>query len=59
MKAFSALLTFLSFSVSTFVFGQNPIVPAGIYIADPSAHQWNDGKMFVYGSRNERLYYYF
>jgi arabinoxylan arabinofuranohydrolase len=28
---------------------QNPIVPPGVYIADPSAHVWNDGKLYVYG----------
>ena len=30
---------------------QNPIVPPGIYIADPSAHVWQDGKLYIYGSR--------
>jgi len=58
MKAFPGLFTFLAFSISTFVFGQNPIVPAGVYIADPSAHQWKDGKMYVYGSRDESPDYY-
>jgi len=38
--------------------GQNPIVPAGLYIADPSAHVWKDGKMYVYGSRDESPKYY-
>lgn len=37
---------------------QNPIVPAGVYVADPSAHVWNDGKMYVYGSRDESPDYY-
>jgi arabinoxylan arabinofuranohydrolase len=37
---------------------QNPIVPAGLYIADPSAHVWADGKMYVYGSRDESPNYY-
>jgi hypothetical protein len=36
----------------------NPIVPAGIYIADPSAHVWSDGKLYVYGSRDESPDYY-
>lgn len=31
---------------------QNPIVPPGLYIADPSAHQWKDGKMYIYGSKD-------
>jgi arabinoxylan arabinofuranohydrolase len=29
---------------------QNPIVPPGIYIADPSSHVWPNGKMYIYGS---------
>ena len=37
---------------------QNPIVPAGLYIADPSAHVWKDGKIYVYGSRDENPGYY-
>ncbi len=32
---------------------QNPIVPVGMYIADPEAHVWEDGKLYVYGSRDE------
>ncbi len=32
---------------------QNPIVPAGMYIADPEAHVWKDGKLYLYGSRDE------
>ncbi|MCL7764525.1 family 43 glycosylhydrolase [Polaribacter sp. Z014] len=34
-------------------FAQNPIVPAGVYIADPEAHVWQDGKLYIYGSRDE------
>lgn len=37
---------------------QNPIVPSGVYIADPSAHVWKDGKMYVYGSKDESPTYY-
>jgi len=37
---------------------QNPIVPAGIYIADPSAHVWKDGKLYIYGSLDESTDYY-
>jgi beta-xylosidase len=48
----------LLFSIITVTFGQNPIVPAGVYIADPSAHQWGDGKMYVYGSLDESAKYY-
>ena len=42
----------------TSLFGQNPIVPPGVYIADPSAHAWKDGKLYVYGSRDESPKYY-
>ena len=37
---------------------QNPIVPPGVYIADPSAHVWEDGKLYVYGSLDESPEYY-
>jgi hypothetical protein len=37
---------------------QNPIVPAGTYIADPAARVWGDGKIYVYGSRDESPDYY-
>ena len=37
---------------------QNPISPPGIYIADPSAHVWNDGKIYIYGSNDESKNYY-
>ena len=40
------------------LFSQNPIVPPGVYIADPSAHVWNDGRIYVYGSRDESPDYY-
>ncbi|MDR0511055.1 MAG: family 43 glycosylhydrolase [Rikenellaceae bacterium] len=36
----------------------NPIVPPGLYIADPSAHVWKDGKVYVYGSKDESVNYY-
>lgn len=32
---------------------QNPITPPGMYIADPEAHVWEDGKLYIYGSRDE------
>lgn len=41
-----------------YTFPQNPIVPPGVYIADPSAHVWPDGKLYVYGSRDESPDYY-
>ncbi len=39
-------------------FCQNPIAPAGVYLADPSAHIWQDGKLYVYGSLDESTEYY-
>jgi hypothetical protein len=32
----------------------NPIVPSGVYFADPSAHKWPDGRLYVYGSTDEK-----
>jgi arabinoxylan arabinofuranohydrolase len=37
---------------------QNPIVPPGLYIADPSSHVWKDGKLYIYGSRDENPAWY-
>ncbi len=37
---------------------QNPITPPGMYIADPAAHVWEDGRLYVYGSRDESPDYY-
>ncbi len=37
---------------------QNPIVPPGVYVADPSAHVWKDGRLYVYGSVDESDEYY-
>ena len=37
---------------------QNPVTPAGVYIADPSAHFWQDGKLYIYGSLDESCDYY-
>ena len=31
----------------------NPICPPGVYIADPEARQMPDGRIYVYGSRDE------
>ena len=36
----------------------NPISPMGVYIADPTARVWADGKLYVYGSRDESAKYY-
>ena len=37
---------------------QNPVVPPGVYIADPSAHVWKDGRLYIYGSLDEACSYY-
>ncbi len=42
----------------TFATAQNPICPPGLNIADPTARVWKDGKLYVYGSRDESLKYY-
>ena len=35
------------------LYGQNPIVPPGVYLADPEGHQWKDGRLYLYVSRDE------
>ncbi|MGK7397851.1 MAG: family 43 glycosylhydrolase [Candidatus Cyclobacteriaceae bacterium M3_2C_046] len=57
MRRIILIIVFL-FTYSNSLRAQNPIVPAGVYIADPSAHQWGDGKLYVYGSRDESPNYY-
>ncbi len=37
---------------------QNPILPIGMYIADPSAKVWDDGRLYIYGSRDESTDYW-
>lgn len=37
---------------------QNPIAPPGLYLADPSARVFRDGRVYVYGSRDESSKYY-
>jgi GH43 family beta-xylosidase len=56
VKQISGAILFFLFINS--LSAQNPIVPPGVYIADPSAHAWNDGKLYVYGSRDENPKYY-
>ncbi len=46
------------FLISTFTIAQNPICPPGLNIADPTTRVWKDGKLYVYGSRDESLKYY-
>ena len=36
----------------------NPISPMGVYIADPTARVWEDGNLYIYGSRDESPEYY-
>ena len=44
--------------VGKFALAQNPICPPGLNIADPTSRVWKDGKLYVYGSRDESLKYY-
>jgi len=37
---------------------QNPISPPGVYVADPSARVWDDGKLYIYGSLDESTDHY-
>lgn len=32
---------------------QNPIIPAGTYLADPAARVWKDGKLYIYSTKDE------
>ncbi|MDD3108657.1 MAG: family 43 glycosylhydrolase, partial [Alistipes sp.] len=45
-------------SITMTATAQNPIVPAGVYLADPEGHQWKDGKLYLYVSRDESPTYY-
>jgi arabinoxylan arabinofuranohydrolase len=53
---FRTLCTILFFTFDCIA--QNPICPPGVYIADPSAHVWGDGRLFIYGSTDESCDYY-
>ncbi|WP_319592481.1 family 43 glycosylhydrolase [uncultured Draconibacterium sp.] len=58
-KKFKVLLiTIFVFNISHTIRAQNPIVPAGVYIADPSSHVWADGRLYLYGSLDESTDYY-
>jgi arabinoxylan arabinofuranohydrolase len=37
---------------------QNPILPPGMFMADPSAHVWEDDTLYVYGSVDEDRNYW-
>lgn len=56
MKKTVFLLILLSAIISSF--GQNPISPPGVYLADPAARVWEDGRLYVYGSLDETTDYY-
>lgn len=32
---------------------QNPIIPAGKYLADPAARVWSNGKLYIYSTKDE------
>lgn len=57
MKTLKYILEFNILLAFT-VFSRNPIVPPGIYMADPSAHVWQDGRLYVYCSVDESVDYY-
>lgn len=40
------------------IIAQNPISPPGVYIADPSAKVFSDGKLYIYGSLDILQDYY-
>ncbi len=55
MKYFTPLLLVL---LVTAAMSQNPIVPPGVYFADPAAHVWQNGTLYLYGSLDESTDYY-
>lgn len=60
-KSFLSTLVISLLSTVLFMTGmqaQNPIFPPGLYIADPSSHVWKDGKLYIYGSRDENPAWY-
>jgi beta-xylosidase len=52
MKCFQYTLIFFLLRIANLL-AQNPISPPGIYIADPTARVWADGKLYIYGSNDE------
>jgi arabinoxylan arabinofuranohydrolase len=46
-------LLIISLIISIFADAQNPICPPGLNIADPTARVWPDGRLYVYGSRDD------
>jgi hypothetical protein len=46
------------FGVFSGLLAQNPIVPPGVYMADPTARVWDDSTLYIYGSVDESTDYY-
>ncbi len=55
MKGRFILMLLPAWGIAALAFGQNPICPPGLNIADPTARVWADGKLYVYGSRDDNL----
>lgn len=53
MKRIPFFLLFLV--ICSFAMAQNPICPPGLNICDPTARVWKDGKLYVYGTRDENF----
>ena len=53
-KIVSPLIVGSLLLVSNGLHAANPIVHPGVYIGDPSAHVWQDGRLYVYGSTDEK-----
>jgi arabinoxylan arabinofuranohydrolase len=54
-KVFSLLILLM---ISLRLSAQNPIGPEGLYIADPTARVWPDGRLYIYGSTDENHHYW-
>ena len=48
---FETSITLFAASISTTCFGSNPFITS-IYTADPAAHVWSDGRLYVYPSHD-------
>lgn len=58
MIRFGALTLLMLIISQTALLAQNPIVAPGLYMADPTARVWSDGKLYIYGSVDESVDYY-
>jgi beta-xylosidase len=58
MNKILKIISLFLFVIGLKTVAQNPIVPAGMYIADPEAHVWKDGSLYIYGSRDESKDYW-